>query len=170
MSTIIYGGSKDRVKNQLECAHTWYGPCMDDISRYYKCIKCFCIDRDCHDMADYDRLVKERDETLAEGKEEFIANCPPYCHECQRFHHVGECDSVEITDEEEINMVKLTMNIPEDVVETLIEIAKKEILEDEDALVNYAVNKALKVAIERRSEGWHDVSDSYEDDDGETGL
>lgn len=43
---IIYGGSKEQVEKQLECEHEWNGPCMDDKYRYFKCKKCFCVDRD----------------------------------------------------------------------------------------------------------------------------
>ena len=61
---IIYGGSKERVKIQLKCKHDWHGPCMDDVSRYYKCKLCFCSQRDCSDEEDYFRLVKEADERI----------------------------------------------------------------------------------------------------------
>lgn len=44
---IVFGGTEQRVKQQLECEHDWHGPCMDRVSRYYKCKICFCLDRDC---------------------------------------------------------------------------------------------------------------------------
>ena len=47
MSFILYRGSEDIVKKQLSCSHNWYGPCIDEIARYYKCLKCFCLKYDC---------------------------------------------------------------------------------------------------------------------------
>ena len=47
MSTIIYGHTKEQIAIQKVCKHAnWYGPCIDSISRYYKCLDCFCLDRD----------------------------------------------------------------------------------------------------------------------------
>jgi len=69
---IIYGGSKDTVKKQLKCKHNWHGPCMDSISRYYKCIVCFCLDRDCADEKDYHRLVKEAGEYYSKANSKDI--------------------------------------------------------------------------------------------------
>jgi hypothetical protein len=60
---IIYGGSEKAVKKQLKCEHDWHGPCMDNVSRYYKCKKCFCLDRDCNNEKEYYRLVEESEET-----------------------------------------------------------------------------------------------------------
>lgn len=45
--TIFYGGTKEQVEQQLVCSHDWHGPCIDMISRYFKCTICFCLDRDC---------------------------------------------------------------------------------------------------------------------------
>lgn len=59
---IIYGGNEERIKIQLKCKHKWYGPCIDTVSRYYKCTKCYCFDRDCIDEEDYWRLEKEAKE------------------------------------------------------------------------------------------------------------
>jgi len=46
MAIIIYGGARETVVRQLECTHEWHGPCMDVVSRYLKCLKCFCLERD----------------------------------------------------------------------------------------------------------------------------
>ena len=42
----IYGGTKEMVEKQLKCRHKWHGPCMDEVSRYCKCKRCFCLNRD----------------------------------------------------------------------------------------------------------------------------
>lgn len=47
MSFILYGGSEEVVKKQLKCNHEWEGPGIDEINRFYKCSKCFCIEYDC---------------------------------------------------------------------------------------------------------------------------
>jgi hypothetical protein len=54
--TIFYGGTKQAVLDQIICEHIWQGPCMDHISRYYKCTRCFCIDRDCTEKEYYDKI------------------------------------------------------------------------------------------------------------------
>jgi hypothetical protein len=59
---IIYGGVKERVIQQLACDHDWHGPCIDEVSRYFKCKKCFCLDRDCETEEEYYRLVRESGE------------------------------------------------------------------------------------------------------------
>lgn len=46
-SIILYGGTREQVEKQLVCDHDWHGACIDPISRYYKCAKCFTIERDC---------------------------------------------------------------------------------------------------------------------------
>jgi len=46
MATIIYGGTKTQISKQLSCVHVWHGPCIDDTSRYYKCLECYCVSRD----------------------------------------------------------------------------------------------------------------------------
>ncbi len=46
MSIILYGGDRPLVEKQLACPHRWGGCCMDDISRYNKCLDCFAIERD----------------------------------------------------------------------------------------------------------------------------
>jgi len=43
---IIYGGSPEQIEKQKNCEHQWAGPLMDDVGRYYKCVVCFCLDRD----------------------------------------------------------------------------------------------------------------------------
>lgn len=53
MAIILYGGTGPTVKRQLECAHQWHGPCMDKVSRYFKCLKCFCLERDLKDEKAY---------------------------------------------------------------------------------------------------------------------
>lgn len=45
--TIFYGGTEDRVREQLVCQHDWHRPCIDEVGRYYKCRHCFCVERDC---------------------------------------------------------------------------------------------------------------------------
>jgi hypothetical protein len=59
MSVIIYGGDKKIVEKQLKCSHDWHGPCIDNTSRYYKCLNCFCLKRD----------VKSHDEYLVLSRE-----------------------------------------------------------------------------------------------------
>ena len=63
MSIVIYGGVKCRVEQQLSCDHEWHGPCIDSVSRYYKCTKCFCLERDCVNEEDYNRLLCESGES-----------------------------------------------------------------------------------------------------------
>lgn len=46
---IIYGGTPDQIEQQKNCDHDWHGPCIDDVSRYFKCKKCYCLDRDVHE-------------------------------------------------------------------------------------------------------------------------
>jgi len=53
MSLIMYGGDRNQVLKQLACNHYWHGPCMDRISRYYKCTKCYCIQRDVDSLKEY---------------------------------------------------------------------------------------------------------------------
>jgi hypothetical protein len=53
-----YGGTSEEVKKQLKCSHDWHGPCLDEISRYYKCRKCFCLMRDMSE----EEFVSERNE------------------------------------------------------------------------------------------------------------
>lgn len=43
---IIYGGTQRQVRRQLECGHSWYGPCIDEVSRFNKCLACFALERD----------------------------------------------------------------------------------------------------------------------------
>lgn len=57
---IIYGGDKETVEKQFKCNHKFHGPCIDSISRYYKCTKCFCLDRDVKDYKEYLKLEKEK--------------------------------------------------------------------------------------------------------------
>ena len=59
MSIIIFGGSKNQIKQQAKCKHKWHGPCIDNISRYDKCLICFCLQRDINSEEEYDRKVKE---------------------------------------------------------------------------------------------------------------
>ena len=53
MSIILYGGDKSLVEKQLKCKHQWHGPCIDNVSRYYKCTKCFCLERDLNSLDAY---------------------------------------------------------------------------------------------------------------------
>lgn len=42
------------VLKQLACKeHHWHGPAIDRISRYFKCVKCYCIQRDLLTEEDY---------------------------------------------------------------------------------------------------------------------
>jgi len=62
MSIILYGGDREQVEKQLKCGHDWHGPCMDCISRYYKCKKCFCIERDLNTLEEYHERIREERE------------------------------------------------------------------------------------------------------------
>jgi len=53
---IIYGGTKKQIEKQLSCNHNWNGPCMDNISRYSKCTKCYCIMRDMSEKEYYETI------------------------------------------------------------------------------------------------------------------
>ena len=55
---IIYGGSERQVREQLACSHDWHGPCMDDVSRYNKCLKCKCLERDVDSEEEYYEALK----------------------------------------------------------------------------------------------------------------
>lgn len=57
MSVIIYGGTKKQIERQFSCRHDWHGPCIDEMSRYFKCKKCFCLERDMTE-AEYYREIK----------------------------------------------------------------------------------------------------------------
>lgn len=56
---LLYEGTIKQVAIQLSCGHDWHGPCKDGISRYYKCQKCYCIDRDCTEEEYYERIKDE---------------------------------------------------------------------------------------------------------------
>lgn len=56
---IIYGGARETVLRQLQCDHVWHGPCIDNISRYNKCLNCFCLERDVQDEAEYRQAEKD---------------------------------------------------------------------------------------------------------------
>lgn len=54
MPIILYGGTKETVLKQLKCEdHDWHGPGIDPISRYFKCVKCYCIQRDLLNEREY---------------------------------------------------------------------------------------------------------------------
>ncbi len=72
MSIIIYGGSKETVKTQLECKHDWYGPCIDDVARFYKCLRCFCMDYDLADEKAYYQTVADRAAYHEECRKEWL--------------------------------------------------------------------------------------------------
>lgn len=55
---ILYGGIKKQVEEQLKCNHDWHDPCIDSISRYFKCTKCFAMERDCTLEEYYERMNK----------------------------------------------------------------------------------------------------------------
>jgi hypothetical protein len=58
---IIYGGTERQVQQQLECEHVWHGPCIDRVSRYNKCLKCKCLDRDVVSEEHYYAAMKDAD-------------------------------------------------------------------------------------------------------------
>ena len=43
---IEYGGTAEQIEEQKTCHHSWYGPCRDAKGHYFKCTKCYCLDRD----------------------------------------------------------------------------------------------------------------------------
>jgi hypothetical protein len=62
----------EKEKEQKACDHDWHGPCIDEVSRYFKCRKCFCLDRDidpCHLVADLagKRIMAELDRLITDG-------------------------------------------------------------------------------------------------------
>jgi hypothetical protein len=59
MAIILFGGIRETVLRQLECVHEWHGPCIDRVSRYNKCLKCFCLERDFQTEAEYWKAEKE---------------------------------------------------------------------------------------------------------------
>jgi hypothetical protein len=47
MSVVIYGETNLQINKQKSCAHQrLHGPCIDEISRYCKCLDCYCLIRD----------------------------------------------------------------------------------------------------------------------------
>lgn len=66
MAIILYGGARETVLKQLECAHEWHGPCMDRVSRYFKCLKCFCLDRDFQSEKEWLKAEKEAETRRAD--------------------------------------------------------------------------------------------------------
>lgn len=68
MSVVLYGGAKLTVLKQLGCEHEWHGPCMDAISRYNKCLNCFCVERDLASEAAYFEAAKNLDPAGKNGK------------------------------------------------------------------------------------------------------
>jgi hypothetical protein len=63
---IIYGGTNAQIEQQLTCDHDWHGPCLDGVSRYNKCTKCFCLDRDCQSREEYEHLIDNYYDRLQE--------------------------------------------------------------------------------------------------------
>ena len=55
---ILYGGNSQIVQKQLTCEHIWSDPCMDNINRFCKCTKCYCMKYDCT-WEDYLKLSKQ---------------------------------------------------------------------------------------------------------------
>jgi hypothetical protein len=70
VAIIIYGGGRQTVDKQLRCEHQWHGPCMDEVSRYNKCLKCFCLERDFHSEAQYFESEREREKAEEEARKE----------------------------------------------------------------------------------------------------
>jgi len=45
--TLIFGTTPEQIAIQQNCKdHDWHGPCIDSVSRYFKCKSCFAIVRD----------------------------------------------------------------------------------------------------------------------------
>lgn len=59
-TVLIYGGTKEQVEQQMVCAHKWHGPCIDEMSRYNKCLKCFVLQRDMDKEEYYKEIGLER--------------------------------------------------------------------------------------------------------------
>ena len=69
MAIILYGGTKETVLKQLECKeHDWHGPAIDRISRYFKCMKCYCIQRDLMTEQDYFKAATDADRAGKKAK------------------------------------------------------------------------------------------------------
>ena len=62
---ILYGGPKEVVLKQLECSHEWYGPCIDNVSRFFKCSECFALDRDLKTTEEWEEAEREEAERVA---------------------------------------------------------------------------------------------------------
>lgn len=58
---ILYGGPQEVVEKQLVCEHNWFGPCIDEINRFYKCTECFCYKYNCT-WEDYLKYKRENNE------------------------------------------------------------------------------------------------------------
>lgn len=62
MAIILYGGTRETVLKQLECKeHNWHGPAIDRVSRYFKCVKCYCIQRDLMTEQEYFKALDNAD-------------------------------------------------------------------------------------------------------------
>lgn len=91
MTTIFYGGTREQVEKQLDCIHDWHGPCIDEISRYYKCMMCFCMERDCtenehKEMSDNEQngRIKKIEKLLT--SQEWLCSLAPY--QSRRVHSI----------------------------------------------------------------------------------
>lgn len=58
---IVYGGTNSQIEKQNQCIHDWSGPYMDNISRYYRCNKCFCLDYDIKNYEEYKNFCLDYD-------------------------------------------------------------------------------------------------------------
>ena len=55
---IIYGDSKETVKKQLDCKHSFVGPFIDEKFRWYTCSKCFVCNFDVSSEQEYYNRLK----------------------------------------------------------------------------------------------------------------
>lgn len=63
---IIYCGDKETVEKQLGCEHVFSDVCMDVVSRFRKCEKCFVADRDVFSLEQYYQFIEAENEAKRE--------------------------------------------------------------------------------------------------------
>ncbi len=59
---IIYVGTKETIKKQLDCKHSLVGPCMDKYFRYNECIKCSVRNYDIRTEEQFYKTLTEKNE------------------------------------------------------------------------------------------------------------
>ena len=86
-SMIEYGGSATQIQKQIECPHepeALHGPCMDKISRFFKCKSCWAILRDMTEEAFLEAIGANTEplspiaEVLKRVAEKQDRECMPY--------------------------------------------------------------------------------------------